>query len=246
MVAQQREDLPEPDRPVNTTRLSRGMATSTFLRLCSRAPRMVIWRASRAILLLPAAIGLAQGTVNSRVGAESPIRTRQTTGPVRASTTEHRKNASLPPEPNPADQAIKSPFAQGFHNGPKKQKPRALARGFGCIVGALEVVVHAAAENMDPDVAGERLAQGADPGHGRRSAQRGAAQIHIKIFRLGGPVAPQRCLRAATDCPAALVVTHRGGGHCSSKEVGKSFLHMGVGEAAGEIEKRRTGCVASA
>src|SRR4029079_17765173 len=101
MVAQQREDLPEPDRPVNTTRLSRGMATSTFLRLCSRAPRMVIWRASRAILLLRSAMGLAQGRVNSGVGAESPIRTRQTTGPVRASTTEHREQASRTAAANP-------------------------------------------------------------------------------------------------------------------------------------------------
>ena len=32
-------DLPEPDRPVSTTSCSRGMSTSTSLRLCSRAPR---------------------------------------------------------------------------------------------------------------------------------------------------------------------------------------------------------------
>src|SRR6185312_4813871 len=48
MVSKASEDLPEPDRPVNTTSWSRGMATSMFFRLCSRAPRMVIWRASRA------------------------------------------------------------------------------------------------------------------------------------------------------------------------------------------------------
>src|ERR1700689_1781273 len=39
MVSKASEDLPEPDRPGSTTRLSRGMSTSTFLRLCSRAPR---------------------------------------------------------------------------------------------------------------------------------------------------------------------------------------------------------------
>ena len=33
------EDLPEPDTPVKTTRASRGIATSTSFRLCSRAPR---------------------------------------------------------------------------------------------------------------------------------------------------------------------------------------------------------------
>src|ERR1700757_3110646 len=39
MVSNAREDLPDPDRPVITVSLSRGMTTSTFLRLCSRAPR---------------------------------------------------------------------------------------------------------------------------------------------------------------------------------------------------------------
>src|SRR5664279_5265386 len=47
MVSKASEDLPEPDRPVKTTSWSRGMATSMFLRLCSRAPRMVMARASR-------------------------------------------------------------------------------------------------------------------------------------------------------------------------------------------------------
>src|ERR1700761_8673424 len=44
MVSNASEDLPEPDRPVNTTSLSRGISRSTFFRLCSRAPRMVIAR----------------------------------------------------------------------------------------------------------------------------------------------------------------------------------------------------------
>src|SRR5271155_6230682 len=39
MVSKAREDLPEPDRPVNTMRRSRGSSTETFFRLCSRAPR---------------------------------------------------------------------------------------------------------------------------------------------------------------------------------------------------------------
>src|SRR6202162_532359 len=51
MVSNASDDLPEPDRPVNTTSWSRGIDTSTFLRLCSRAPRMVMARASRAFLL---------------------------------------------------------------------------------------------------------------------------------------------------------------------------------------------------
>src|SRR2546429_6864143 len=42
MVSKAREDLPDPLRPVMTTSLSRGISTSRFLRLCSRAPRMMI------------------------------------------------------------------------------------------------------------------------------------------------------------------------------------------------------------
>src|SRR5215203_2533663 len=44
MVSNASEDLPEPERPVNTASLSRGISTSMFLRLCSRAPRIVIAR----------------------------------------------------------------------------------------------------------------------------------------------------------------------------------------------------------
>src|SRR4030081_848349 len=39
MVSKVRLDLPEPDSPVNTMRLSRGRSRSTLRRLCSRAPR---------------------------------------------------------------------------------------------------------------------------------------------------------------------------------------------------------------
>src|ERR1700722_13881110 len=49
MVSKASEDLPEPDRPVNTTSRSRGMSRSTFLRLCSRAPRIEITRRSAAL-----------------------------------------------------------------------------------------------------------------------------------------------------------------------------------------------------
>src|ERR1700694_1631750 len=44
MVSNASDDFPEPDSPVKTTSLSRGISTSMFLRLCSRAPRMVIAR----------------------------------------------------------------------------------------------------------------------------------------------------------------------------------------------------------
>src|SRR4051794_16256407 len=57
MVSNARLDLPDPDRPVNTTRLSRGMSRSTPRRLCSRAPR--------TINLLPALSTLRSTTVGS-------------------------------------------------------------------------------------------------------------------------------------------------------------------------------------
>src|SRR5688572_10179709 len=42
MVSNASEDFPEPDRPVITTRRSRGRSTSMFLRLWTRAPRTAI------------------------------------------------------------------------------------------------------------------------------------------------------------------------------------------------------------
>src|SRR5271156_2215980 len=44
MVSKASEDWPEPERPVKTTSLSRGIVRSTFFRLCSRAPRTTMAR----------------------------------------------------------------------------------------------------------------------------------------------------------------------------------------------------------
>src|ERR1700753_1915929 len=49
MVSKASEDFPEPDRPVNTTSRSRGISRSIFLRLCSRAPRIVIARIAEPV-----------------------------------------------------------------------------------------------------------------------------------------------------------------------------------------------------
>src|ERR1700686_5167891 len=43
MVSKASDDLPDPESPVNTTSLSRGIVSVTFFRLCSRAPRIVMW-----------------------------------------------------------------------------------------------------------------------------------------------------------------------------------------------------------
>src|SRR4029450_704076 len=40
LVSNARDDFPDPDSPVNTIRALRGRSRLTFLRLCSRAPRM--------------------------------------------------------------------------------------------------------------------------------------------------------------------------------------------------------------
>src|SRR5215217_2861235 len=50
MVSNASELLPDPDNPVRTTSLSRGMSILMFLRLCSRAPRTLI-RSCRAMKL---------------------------------------------------------------------------------------------------------------------------------------------------------------------------------------------------
>ena len=42
MVSKASEDLPEPERPVNTTILLRGISTVIFLRLWVRAPLTII------------------------------------------------------------------------------------------------------------------------------------------------------------------------------------------------------------
>src|SRR5438552_9400754 len=52
MVSNARDDVPDPDRPVNTTSLSRGIDSVTFLRLCSRAPRIVIWSVGSGFRLI--------------------------------------------------------------------------------------------------------------------------------------------------------------------------------------------------
>src|SRR5512139_2616847 len=51
MVSKASELLPDPDRPVITVKVSRGISTSIPLRLCSRAPRTEIWVSIRPLSL---------------------------------------------------------------------------------------------------------------------------------------------------------------------------------------------------
>src|SRR5262245_7915949 len=66
MVSNARLDLPEPDRPVTTTRRSRGISSETFLRLWPRAPctATVVRAAALGALRRPAALELIRWPPN--------------------------------------------------------------------------------------------------------------------------------------------------------------------------------------
>src|ERR1700687_348685 len=96
MVSKASDDLPEPDSPVNTTSRSRGISRSTFLRLCSRAPRIVIARMAepalywRFALITSSITGVPDalsapcwGAHRRKAGDRTPVWVR----------SEHRKNA---------------------------------------------------------------------------------------------------------------------------------------------------------
>src|SRR3954454_22080922 len=74
MVSNARLDLPEPESPVTTISLSRGISSETFLRLCTRAPctAMVVRgaasrRVGREAELFRAGLGLTSPSLRLRV-----------------------------------------------------------------------------------------------------------------------------------------------------------------------------------
>src|SRR5690348_15723455 len=73
MVSNASEDLPEPERPVMTVSRSRGIVTSTFFRLCSRAPRMT----SASSFIAGESCGVCSGKTRQPVSARSPQRALQ-------------------------------------------------------------------------------------------------------------------------------------------------------------------------
>src|SRR6201996_9811714 len=99
MVSKASDDLPEPDRPVNTTSLSRGISTSMFLRLCSRAPRMVIARMLLAFCWRFALITSSISAFPDRHVQARQMRCVGRAAPVTAIrrqwvSSEHRKNGN--------------------------------------------------------------------------------------------------------------------------------------------------------
>src|SRR5512140_2440688 len=103
MVSKASEDLPEPDRPVNTTSLSRGISRSTFLRLCSRAPRMVMARVPEPAFcwrfaLITSSISAFQALESRSVQARSSAGQGRGIGRQWVNS-EHRKNDARFPVP---------------------------------------------------------------------------------------------------------------------------------------------------
>src|SRR6516225_8824854 len=101
IVSKASEDLPDPDSPVITTRLSRGRSTSMFLRLCSRAPRIRIcccMRKSYRGTSLDATAG--PPLLNGRKQGENSNPPRESTGPPPIKHAMSDTYESRPARPN--------------------------------------------------------------------------------------------------------------------------------------------------
>src|SRR4029453_18987881 len=75
MVSNASDDLPEPDSPVIPTSWARGISRSTFLRLCSRAPRMTIRSLAMAVYYTAATSTRPGGDPRQRRGGHRRVRT---------------------------------------------------------------------------------------------------------------------------------------------------------------------------
>src|SRR5215204_2893112 len=120
MVSKASEDLPEPERPVMTTSLSRGMSTSMFLRLWTRAPRTAIQscaigpgvsaKSKTAILSPTCAIRASVGTRP----AELPLPRQRQSTPVEltlAVTVEHvDQDSDDEPDAEPLPSVCRQPL----------------------------------------------------------------------------------------------------------------------------------------
>src|SRR5471030_1716418 len=130
MVSKASEDFPEPDSPVNTTSLSRGISRSTFLRLCSRAPRIVIARVAEPfcwrLALITSSISAIPGALTApRSGAYRRARPGSDANEL---SSEHRKNGTRFPVFSINHQRFvgsRSVFKRKqLSNGGSRQQPR--------------------------------------------------------------------------------------------------------------------------
>src|ERR1700716_2342417 len=132
MVSKASEDLPEPESPVKTTSLSRGISRSMFLRLCSRAPRMVIAREAEPAVfwrfaLITSSISAIPGAWSApRSGAHLPG------GPEierQWVSLERRKNARTFPVSRASHQRFVGWWRQQAAAPPAKRKQGAQQKG---------------------------------------------------------------------------------------------------------------------
>src|SRR6266404_2291676 len=128
MVSKASDDFPEPDSPVKTTSLSRGISRSMFLRLCSRAPRIVIARVfDPAVCWRFALITSSISAFPGAVAASVQARTAGLRIGRQWVSSEHRKNARQFPVPAASHQRfVGVPAARGYEMAAKNKRP---ARG---------------------------------------------------------------------------------------------------------------------
>src|SRR3990172_3070861 len=90
MVSKASEDFPDPEMPVSTTNLSRGISTVTFFRLCSRAPRTMM-RSSGMLFSAPPTRHPAGAAPPPPVHAAPP-------GPAAPAARREERLAQSPPQ----------------------------------------------------------------------------------------------------------------------------------------------------
>ena len=94
MVSKASEDLPEPESPVNTTSWSRGISRSTFLRLCSRAPRIAITRVPSGAVWRRGRL-LSKRSFMRSVGAARSAKAKRTSSTFARGLSERSENGGL-------------------------------------------------------------------------------------------------------------------------------------------------------
>src|SRR5260370_14398676 len=127
MVSKASDDFPEPDSRVKTTSLSRGISRSMFLRLCSRAPRIVIARVLDQAVCWR--LALITSSISAFPGAWPRLAFRRAPPELRIGrqwvSSEHRKNAHRFPVPSASHQRFVAVVAaRAGKKGPGQAKGR--------------------------------------------------------------------------------------------------------------------------
>src|SRR3954464_11241644 len=119
IVSKAREDLPDPDRPVKTTRESLGSSSEMSLRLCSRAPRTISRSLTESFS--------GQGVGRRRLSWGSPPMLGR-----RSDRLAPDDEGRVPPDPpNPRHEAQRSE-GTGHAHPEERTRGRGEDRGLGC------------------------------------------------------------------------------------------------------------------